>query len=224
MSSPASLRRGQVWRADDELLWLIVSGDHWNGLRKNSVVVAPVEPGEPETPFDVPLDLGGEDHVIYADTLQQLKRVDLGQQVANAGSAVMGVVDERLEEVLGDRPVASGVWPKLFPRRGDYRHVDLQLPGEASKPHIVVSCDAFAAEVEHAHAVLVRKGTSGVPPMAYEVPLAGRGAGDGIGKVMCWDIRTVRASRLIVRPGDSALTGPVQAEVHKQVRLMLGLP
>lgn len=205
-------------------LWLVVSTDEWNRRDKITVVCAEVAPGEDETDYDVPVTIDEQPHAIWTDSLSTLGLEELEDGVvANAGAEVMEAVDDRLDLMLSDRPRPHGQWPRGVPKRGQFRHVDLQLPGERPKPHIVVSSDSFARDVDHRHVVLVRKGSSGKPPGMFEVGLAGTGAGDRVGKVFCYDIRTMPVGSLIARSGDPHVAGPVQSEIQRQVRLMLGL-
>lgn len=217
--------RGDVWGPqdpDEQCEWLVVSSDAWNRSAVDEVLALAVVRGEDDAGVYTPMAVVDGDVVtVWADTIVRVPVDGLDELMWRAPDGLMELVGEALDDALREQPAEPGLpRPASFPGQGQFRHADLNIPGDGPKPVVVVSSDRFAQENGFEYVIVVRKTSSQGPARTFEVPLLTHGGG----KAVCSDVRTIRAAALSSRRFDKQVTAPEAAAITAAVRLMLGLP
>jgi len=213
--------RGKAWRIDDEFV-LVVSCDDWNRRRVSEVLVVAVEEGHAEDAGNyAPLiSLDGAPMTVYADDIFGVPRDALIGPAFRLDDEAMRDVDDALDRALSrHRPPRGSSRPAGHPYPGQIRFADLDIPGEGPKPVVVVSSEAYGAELSFALVMACRVTSQPGHMHDYDVPLQSQ-----VGKVVCSDLRTVRAADLLERTTAQASVTPAErAAILTKARRVVGL-
>lgn len=222
--------RGEVWVDHDGLEVLVLSVDALNHGRMRDVVCLQVDPGDQaddaESPYalvvEVSMDGGVEERTIFLDELFLVAKEDLDRPVWVVPPDVLEEAESALEEILTPAAAPAGApeRPKGYPRTSEIRFADLHIPGEAEKPVVVVSSEAYGQLVGHAFVVACRVSSNSTTVREFEVKLRSQN-----GKVVCSHVQTVRLGDITYRTtGGASHVTPAEAdEIRRTVSSLLGL-
>jgi mRNA-degrading endonuclease toxin of MazEF toxin-antitoxin module len=222
----ADPRRGEVWgwhpAGDTESFVLVVSCESWNRRHVSSVLAVPLEDGHTQDSgsFAPLIDAEGSPMTVYADEIIGVQREDLTSLAFVLAPEALDDVDAALDRALSpERPPPGGQRPPTHPYPGQIRFAELHIPGEGPKPVVVVSSEAYAAELEYALVMVCRKTSNPGNVHDFDVPLVSQ-----VGKVVCSDLRTVRTDDLLERTTNPyVVTATERQQILTKARAMVGL-
>lgn len=218
--------RGEVWVDDQDVAMLVISVNEFNRSAMYEVVCVGVYPGdltaEDDTPYADVVEVDGEFWTVFYDDLFVVVKNDLKDVLWTAPDEVMGALEDALREIVPPQETTQGdpATPALYPRTGEIRFADLHIPGEVSKPVVVISSEEYGQLVDHVFVVACRVTSNTVKVRKYDVQLRSQ-----IGKVVCSHVQSVKLSDITFRGAKStrSVTDPEAHEIRAKVFALLGL-
>ena len=227
----AGPRRGEVWCSGQVFPdgagpadFVVVSCDEWNGRRVATVLGVEIAEGQSEDAgrYAPVVMVDGRPFTVYADQILPIPK----DSMASTGAALSPEVMKHIDTVL-DRALTGPATSPRDPNRpvghpypGQVRFADLHIPGQTEKPVVVISSEAYGAELGYALVIVCRQTSNPGNVHDFDVALSP----PHIGKVVVSSLVTIQVEDLRERsPSGSALTPSERAQVMTAARRMLGL-
>jgi mRNA-degrading endonuclease toxin of MazEF toxin-antitoxin module len=203
---------------------VVVSCDEWNGRRVATVLGIEIVQGHRDDAgrYAPVVSVDARPFTIYGDQILAIPK----NSMSSTGAVLSAEIMQRIDAVL-DRALAGSTPSPRDPKRppghpyaGQVRFADLNIPGETDKPVVVISSEAYGAELGYALVIVCRQTSNPNRAHDFDVVLSP----PHVGKVVVSSLVTIPVQDLRERtPSGSALSATERTQVMTVARRMLGL-